>query len=83
MSFGAGLNQSTQEVIDKTDTFASGSTFCHSISLPQPFGVDQYQEEVLKIRSNGKLTVVQQRGVGTLPVDRATRSSGGATRPMS
>ncbi len=62
LSFGAGLNQSTQEVIDKTDTFASGSTFCHSISLPQPFGVDEYQEEVLKIRSNGKLTIVQKRG---------------------
>ena len=68
LSFGAGLNQSTQEVIDKNDTFASGSTFCHSISLPQPFGVDEYQEEVLKIRSNGKLTIVQRRGFGTLPV---------------
>ena len=63
-----GLNQSTQEVIDQTDTFASGSTFCHSISLPEPFGVDEYQEEVLKIRSNGKLTIVQKRKPGTLPV---------------
>jgi hypothetical protein len=68
LSFGRGLDQSTQKAIDKTDTFASGSTFCHSISLPEPFGVDQYQEEVLKIRSNGKLTIVQQRGKGTLPV---------------
>ena len=48
-------------MIDKTDTFASGSTFCHSISLPEPFGVDQYQEEVLKIKANGDLTIVQKR----------------------
>jgi hypothetical protein len=68
LSFGRGLNQSTQEVIDKADTFASGSTFCHSISLPEPFGVDEYQEEVLKIRSNGNLTIVQKRQPGTLPV---------------
>jgi hypothetical protein len=68
LSFGRGLNQSTQEVIDSADAFASGSTFCHSISLPQPFGVDEYQEEVLKIRSNGKLTIVQRRKPGTLPV---------------
>ena len=37
-------------------------------AAPQPFGVDEYQEEVLKIRSNGKLTIVQKRGFGTLPV---------------
>ena len=69
ISFGRARNQSTQEVIDQTDTFASGSTFCHSISLPEPFGVDEYQEEVLKFRTNGKLTIVQRRGVGTLPVN--------------
>ncbi len=76
LTFGRGLNQSTQEVIDKTNTFASGSTFCHSISLPQPFGVDQYQEEVLKIRSNGKLAIVQQRSVGTLPVASGSSTVG-------
>lgn len=71
LTFGRALNQSTQEVIDKTDTFASGSTFCHSISLPEPFGVDQYQEEVLKIKANGDLTIVQKRLEGTLPVNSA------------
>ena len=69
VTFGRGLNQSTDEVIDQTDTFASGSTFCHSISLPEPFGVSTYQEEVLKIKKNGDLTVVQKRKEGTLPVD--------------
>ncbi|HEY7847907.1 MAG TPA: zinc ribbon domain-containing protein [Candidatus Limnocylindria bacterium] len=69
VTFGRGLNRSTQEVIDQADTFASGGTFCHSISLPEPFGVDQYQEEVLKIRGSGDLTVVQRRVEGTLPVD--------------
>jgi hypothetical protein len=71
LAFGGGLNQSTQEVIDQADTFASGGTFCHSISLPEAFGVDVYQEEVLKIRSSGKLTVVQKRMEGTLPVNSA------------
>jgi hypothetical protein len=68
VSFGYGLNQSTQEVIDQADTFASGETFCHSITLPEPFGVDTYQEEVLKIRQDGSLKIVQKRGKGKLPV---------------
>ena len=68
MAFGYGLNQSTQEVVDVTDTFASGQTFCHSIALPEPFGVSQYQEEVLKIRPNGSLKVVQPRRTANLPV---------------
>ncbi len=71
MSFGYGLNQSTDEVIDQSDTFASGETFCHSIALPEPFGVSQYQEEVLKIRPNGDLRIVQKRKEGTLPVSSA------------
>ena len=68
VTFGRGLNQSTQEVIDQTDRFASGSTFCHSIALPEPFGVSQYQEEVLKVRQNGTLRVVQARKEAPLPV---------------
>lgn len=68
VTFGRGLNQSTQEVIDQTDTFASGSTFCHSVALPEPFGVDTYQEEVLKVRQDGSLKVVQTRKSAPLPV---------------
>jgi hypothetical protein len=68
ITFGRGLNRSTNEVIDHADTFASGSTFCHSISLPEQFGVDEYQEEVLKFRRDGSLRIVQRRNTGTLPV---------------
>lgn len=68
ITFGRALNQSTREVMDQTDTFPSGSTFCHSIALPEPFGVDEYQEEVLKIRRDGSLRIVQERKTGTLPV---------------
>jgi len=68
ITFGTQLDDSTQEVIDQTRQFPSGGTFCHSIALPEPFGVSEYQEEVLKITGNGDLTVVQKRGEGTLPV---------------
>jgi hypothetical protein len=68
ITFGYGLNQSTDEVIDLTDTFASGETFCHSIALSEPFGRNHYQEEVLKIRQNGELRIVQRRKEGTLDV---------------
>jgi hypothetical protein len=76
VTFGRGLNRSTQEVIDQTDTFARGSTFCHSIALPEQFGVDTYQEEVLKIARNGDLSVVQRRKPGTLPVDSGASTVG-------
>ena len=74
MAFGYALNDSTEEAIDQTDEFASGETFCHSITLPEPFGVDKYQEEVLKIRQDGSLKIVQTRSEGKLPV-----SSGAST----
>jgi hypothetical protein len=69
MTFGFGRNQSTDEVIDISDTFGHGDTFCHAISLPERFGVDTYQEEVLKVRGNGNLRIVQRRNAGTLPVN--------------
>ena len=69
MTFGFGRNQSTNEVIDISDTFGHGDSFCHSISLPEPFGVDTYQEEVLKVRPNGELRIVQRRQIGELPVN--------------
>ena len=71
MTLGFGRNQSTDEVIDISDTFGHGDSFCHAISLPEPFGVDTYQEEVLKVRPNGDLRIVQRRQIGTLPVDPA------------
>jgi hypothetical protein len=66
VAFGFGLNQSTREAIDITDTFALGDSFCHSVSLPERFGVSSLQEEILKIE-HGSLTIVQRRRDGTLP----------------
>jgi hypothetical protein len=69
VTFGLGLNQSTREAIDLTDTFTTGTRFCHSIVMTQPFGVDQIQEEVLKVADDGTLTVIQGRQGSNLRVD--------------
>jgi hypothetical protein len=69
VSFGLGLNQSTREAIDLTDTFTSGTSFCHSISMSEPFGVAQIQEEVLKVAEDGSLTVIQERQGSNLTVN--------------
>jgi hypothetical protein len=66
VSFGYALNQSTREAIDITDTFARGDSFCHSVSLPEPFGVTAIQEEIFKIKGDS-LTIVQKRQKGKLP----------------
>lgn len=62
VSFGYALNPSTREAIDITDTFALGDSFCHSISLPEPFGVTKIREEILKVKGDS-LKVVQRRGI--------------------
>jgi hypothetical protein len=67
VTFGFGLNQSTREAIDTTDTFGLGDSFCHSVALPKPFRVSKLQEEILKIEEDGSLTIVQRLRDGTLP----------------
>jgi hypothetical protein len=67
VTFGFGLNQSTREAIDLSDTFALGDSFCHSVALPRAFGVPNIQEEILKIRRNGSPKIVQPRRDGTMP----------------
>jgi hypothetical protein len=67
VTFGFGLNQSTREAIDLSDTFSLGDSFCHSVALPRAFGVPNIQEEILKIRPNGSPKVVQRRQDGTMP----------------
>jgi hypothetical protein len=63
VSFGLGLNRETREVVNPTDTFGPGQVFAHSIALPAPFGVNEIQEEVIRIEADGAtLTVVQPRG---------------------
>jgi hypothetical protein len=76
MTFGFGLNASTREVLDQTDTFRPGDGFCHSVSLPRPFRVARIQEEVLKLEEDGTLTVVQARKGSNLTVDPAATIAG-------
>jgi len=68
VSFGLGLNRTTREVVNPTDTFGPGQVFAHSIALTQPFGVNQIQEEVIRIEGDGALTVVQPREGSNLNV---------------
>lgn len=76
VSFGLGLNRTTREVVNPTDTFGPGQVFAHSIALPEPFGVDQIQEEVIRIEGDGALTVVQQREGSNLPVSPDAQIAG-------
>jgi hypothetical protein len=77
VSFGYALNQSTREAIDLTRTFALGENFCHSVSLPEPFGVSTMQEEVLKIKADGSLKIVQARREGTMEsIDAGAKTVG-------
>lgn len=69
MSFGLGLNRTTREVVNPTDTFGPGQVFAHSVAMPAPFGVSTIQEEVIRIEPDGAtLTVVQAREDSKLDV---------------
>lgn len=61
ISYGLGLNTSTHQVTSPTDTFGPGTRFCYSILLTEPFGVSTLSEEVLRVESDGSLTVVQSK----------------------
>jgi hypothetical protein len=77
VTFGRGLDRSTREVTDRTDTFGPGDLFCHSVALRQRFGVTSIQEEVLRLKPNGTGTVVQARSDGTFePIDPNTHIFG-------
>jgi hypothetical protein len=69
VTFGLGLNRTTREVVNVTDTFGPGQVFAHSVALLAPFGVNQIQEEVIRIEEDGALTVVQQREGSNLQVN--------------
>jgi hypothetical protein len=61
ITYGYGLNTSTHEVTDPTDTFGPGTRFCYSILLTEPFGVSTLSEEVVRVEADGSLKVVQAR----------------------
>jgi hypothetical protein len=70
VTFGYGLNQSTNAVTDASDTFSRGQNFCHSVKLKQGrFHVANLQEEILKVEDDGSLTVVQRRQDAKLAID--------------
>lgn len=68
VTFGYGLNQSTNEVVDVATTFSPGQIFAHSIKLAEPFGVARIEEEVIRVAGDGTLTVVQERADEVVPV---------------
>jgi hypothetical protein len=76
VTFGTGINASTKEATGVTDTLGPGVAFCHSVALTEPFGVSQIQEEVLRVGSDGSLTVVQQRQGSNLTVNAASQVAG-------
>jgi len=69
ISYGLGLDAGTHQVTDPTDTFAPGTRFCYSIQLTEPFGVSTLSEEVLRVESDGSLTVVQARDTAAGKID--------------
>jgi hypothetical protein len=76
VSFGLGLNRTTREIVNPSDTFGPGQVFAHSIALSGPFGVNQIQEEVIRIEADGALTVVQQREGSNLDVNADAQIAG-------
>jgi hypothetical protein len=75
VTFGTGIN-SAQEATGRTDTFGPGTAFCHSVQLSEPFGVDQIQEEVLRVEEDGSLTEVQPRQGSNLSVGADAQAAG-------
>jgi len=77
ITFGTGLDQSTHRVINPTNSFGPNGYFAHSVSMPQPFGVSNMVEEVVRV-ANGKETVVQSRSSESsqVPVDPSARVFG-------
>lgn len=76
VAFGFGLDANTRQVVEPTDTFGPGTNFCHAITMTQPFGVSQVQEEILKVAEDGSLTVVQERAGSNLTVQADAQVAG-------
>jgi hypothetical protein len=67
LTFGLGLNSETQRVTNPTDTFTSGTLFCHSVELTSPFGVTQLGEGVSRINEDGSETLVINQADNVIP----------------
>jgi hypothetical protein len=80
ISYGYALDPTTHLVSEPTESFAPGDQFCYSISLSEPFGTAQIGEEVLRIETDGSLTVVQSRDNEKMDVTPAAQVAGFCTR---
>jgi hypothetical protein len=61
VAFGEGIDPDTDKVVDPMRVFSPGGTFAHSVSLDEPFGVSEVLEDVIRIKSDGSLEVVQDK----------------------
>ena len=48
-------------VADPTDTFAAGSDFAYSVTLPEPFGAPSIENEISSVAEDGTETIVLER----------------------
>jgi hypothetical protein len=60
ITFGTGLTAS-KTISGKTDTFGPGSTFAHSVSAKEPFGVSTLYETVVRVADDGTESPMQTR----------------------
>jgi len=80
INYGYALDPTTHLAIQPTDSFAPGDQFCYSITLTQPFSVTKMPEEVIRVNSDGTLTVVQSRDNEIMNVTPAAKVAGYCTR---
>lgn len=80
LNFGLGLNVETQRVTNPSDTFTPGTTLARSIELAQPFGVNQINEEWVRVNEDGSETVVATREDNAFTVDPDASVSGRAVQ---
>ncbi len=59
VTFGTAL-ASDGTVTNATDTFAPGSTFAHSVVMPEPFGSRYIYEVVVRVEPDGSETTLEQ-----------------------
>lgn len=75
LTFGTGLNRTTRQVTNATNSFSPNENFAHAVTMLQPFGVTTLYEEVARV-VNGKETIVQPRTDSPVHVSASARNFG-------
>ena len=76
VAFGTGVDASGN-VTGPVDTFTPGVVFAHSITLPEPFGVSEIQEGVVRLNEDGTDgDAVVDYNANALPVDPSSSVAG-------